>query len=351
MHYLDLKYANLLSNNLERFKIKSNMPYRANFRCPLCGDSQKSKSKARGWILEHNNHAYFCCHNGCGNKSFGEFLERVNPILHQEWQVEKVLDKNGLRAEPEKAALPDSAFKTEAPKFKALAAGSPLLRIKKISSLPHDHPAKQYVVNRLIPPETHFRLYYAPKFKKFVNSILPGKMEHEEKDEPRLILPFIDKKGNLFGFQGRSFVPDAFLRYITIMFDENHAKIFGMDQCNTEETYYVFEGPIDSLFIKNSIAMAGSALDPRLLPNPENAVFVFDNEPRKPEIVAKIEKCIDLGLKVALWGPKIKQKDVNDMVLKGGMSAKHVKWEIDRRTFSGLAAKLELSEWRGVKAA
>lgn len=345
MHFVDLKYSNLLSNSLERFKVKSNLPYRANFRCPLCGDSQKSKIKARGWILEHNNHAYFCCHNGCGNKSFGEFLETLNPILHQEWTVEKLLDKNGLRSNTDQA-VNDSVYKKAAPKFRALGAGSPLLKIKKISSLPFDHPAKKYVVDRLIPPEVHFRLYYVPKFKKFVNSIIPNKMENEEVDEPRLIIPFIDQKGNLFGFQGRSFVPDAFLRYITIMFDDDHAKIFGQDQCKFEEKYYVFEGPLDSLFIKNSIAMAGSALDPRLLPNPENAVFVFDNEPRKPEIVAKIEKCIDLGFQVALWGPKIKHKDVNDMILKGGMTASRVKWEIDRRTFTGLEAKLEFSEWR-----
>lgn len=345
MNFIDLKYSNLMSNSLERFKVKSNLPYRANFRCPLCGDSQKSKIKCRGWILENDNRAYFCCHNGCGNKSFGEFLETVNPVLHQDWIVERAMERRGLREGPQREV--ENQFRTkEAPVFRASSSAGPLAKIKKISSLPYDHPAKKYVENRLIPSNQHFRLYYAPKFKKWVNSIIPNKMENEEIDEPRLILPFIDDKGKLFGFQGRSFVPDAFLRYITIMFDDDYPKIFGLDQVDTEQTYYVMEGPIDSLFIKNTIAMAGSALDPRLLPNPENAVFVFDNEPRKPEIIAKIEKCISLGFKVALWGPKIVHKDVNDMIKKGGMTAGRVKWEIDRRTFSGLEAKLELSEWR-----
>lgn len=346
MNFIDLKYANLLSNSLERFKIKSNLPYRANFRCPLCGDSQKSKIKCRGWILETENRAYFCCHNGCGNKSFGEFLETVNPVLHQDWMVERAMERRGLREGPSKEV--DNQFRTkEAPVFRAAAPSGPLQRIKKISSLPFDHPAKKYVEDRLIPSNQHFRLYYAPKFKKWVNSIIPNKMENEEVDEPRLILPFIDQSGKLFGFQGRSFVPDAFLRYITIMFDDDYPKIFGLDQLDSEKPYYVLEGPIDSLFLKNAIAMAGSALDPRLLPNPENAVFVFDNEPRKPEIIAKIEKVIALGFKVALWGPKIVHKDVNDCII-AGMTASKLKWELDRRTFSGLQAKLELSEWRKV---
>jgi hypothetical protein len=173
-------------------------------------------------------------------------------------------------------------------------------------------------------------------------------MDDEDKDEPRLIIPFIDKDGKLFGFQGRSFVPNAFLRYITIMFDDDYPKIFGLDQVDTTKKYYVLEGPIDSIFVKNSIAMAGSALDYRRLDNPENAVFVFDNEPRKPETVAKMQKAIEAGFKVAIWSPKITFKDVNDMIKKGGMSASRVTWEMDRRTFSGLQAKLELAEWKKV---
>lgn len=322
--------------------------YRANFRCPLCGDSKKSKVKARGWILEHNNNAYYCCHNGCGNLSFGAFLEQVNSTLHKDWEIDRAMERRGVRCQEVETNI--DQFKQAAPKFRALGAGSPLFKIKKISSLPHDHPAKLYVVNRQIPPEAHFRLYYAPKFKKWTNFILPGKMDNEEVDEPRLIIPFIDQKGNLFGYQGRSFDPKAFLRYITIMFDEDHPKIFGLDQVDTTKKYYVFEGPIDSLFIPNSIAMAGSSLDPKLLDNAENAVFVFDNERRKPEIITKMHKMIKMGHQVCVWGPKVKSKDVNDCVTSG-MSPSRIKWEIDRRTFSGLEATLELNEWAQVEPA
>jgi transcription elongation factor Elf1 len=343
-----MKYSNMLSNRLERFKIKSNMPYKANFRCPLCGDSEKSKIKCRAWIEDRgDNQLRFKCYN-CGvGHLFYTFLEKFEPSVFQDYLMDRAMEKNGLTNTKPDQNLEQFRQK-ESPVFKATKAGSPLLRIKKISALKHDHPAKLYVESRLIPPETHFRLYYAPKFKKWVNSIIPGKMEDEEVDEPRLILPFIDENGDLFGFQGRSFAPNAFLRYISIMFDGSYSKIFGMDQCDVSKGYYIFEGPLDSLFIGNSIAMAGSTVNYSALQNTENAVFVFDNEPRKKETVDKMENALKAGFKVCVWSPKIGQKDVNDMILKGGYSIDRIKWEIDRRTFSGLEGLLELKEWKKV---
>lgn len=344
MLHIDLKYSNMLASRLDRFKVKSNLPYKANFRCPLCGDSEKSKIKCRAWIEDRGeNQLRFKCYN-CGvGHIFYNFLKETDPVMFQDYLMERTMEKNGLTKSPEQNL--EQFRQAESPVFKATKAGSPLLRIKKISTLKHDHPAKLYVESRLIPSESHYRLYYAPKFKKWVNSIIPGKLEDEENDEPRLILPFIDEHGDLFGFQGRSFDPNAFIRYISIMFDGSYSKIFGMDQCKIDEKYYIFEGPIDSLFIKNSIAMAGSTVNFSAIQKPENAVFVFDNEPRKKETVEKMEKALDAGFKVCVWGPKIIQKDVNDCVLSG-MSLERIKWEIDRRTFSGLEGKLELNTWK-----
>jgi hypothetical protein len=230
----------------------------------------------------------------------------------------------------------------KAPNFKK--KGSPLLKIKKVSSLNYDHKVKIYVQKRRIPASEQYKLYYAPKFNEWVNSIIPGKLPKLEKDSPRLVMPFIDKEGNLFGFNARAF-RDSELRYITIMIDEDMPKIFGLDTVNFNKKYYVIEGPIDSLFIDNAVAMAGADGNAKGLENTENAVFVFDNEPRNKEIVSRMERCIDKGYNICIWPEKVLDKDINDVILSGATPA-DIKQMIDDNTYRGLEGKLQLSYWK-----
>ena len=61
------------------------------------------------------------------------------------------------------------------------------------------------------------------------------------------------------------------------MLDEDSPKVYGLDTINTAETVYVTEGPFDSNFIGNAIAMCGS--DVNLGSFDYKFVFVFDNAP------------------------------------------------------------------------
>jgi len=200
------------------------------------------------------------------------------------------------------------------------------------------------VQNRQIPASKQYKLYYAPKFNEWVNSIIPGKLPTVENDKPRLIMPFIDKAGNLFGFNARAFGNDE-LRYITIMIDEDMPKVFGLDDVDFSKKYYVAEGPIDSLFLSNAVAMAGADGNASGLESTENAVFIFDNEPRNKEIVARMEKCLDRGYKVCIWPKNVLQKDINDVIMTGVTQAS-LELIIDNNTFSGLEGKLQLTYWR-----
>jgi len=342
MNLIDLKYAGILSTRVERFSLKSNNPYRANLRCPICGDSQKSKAKARGWILEKDNSALYYCHNCGASLSLRNFLKSIDHNLYNEYVVDIALEK-GLKKKEEPKLKPLDTLVTKQPSFKK--KGSPLKSIKKISALQFDHPVRKYIAKRAIPTKTHYKLYYAPKFNAWTNSLIADKMP-TNRDEPRLVLPFIDKKGEVFGYQGRAFSKDS-IRYITIMLDENKPKIFGLDTVDFNKTYYVVEGPIDSLFVDNCVAMAGADGNGSGLENTENAVFVFDNEPRNRDIVRRMEKCLDAGYKVCIWPEHIEQKDINDMVLAGVDSAK-LKMIIDVNTYSGLEGKLRMSFWKKV---
>ena len=334
---IDMKFANLLSNRLERFSVKSMHPYRVNCRCPICGDSQKSKTKARGWILEKSHElTVFYCHNCNASHNLRYFLKVVDPMLYNDYVAEHGLEKLSTKKKEPKALN----FKT--PKFRK--KGSPLLKLKKISQLMPNHKARVYVESRKIPASKHYKLYYASKFVEYVNSLVPGKLEMKE--HSRLVLPFIDASGQVFGFQGRAFDKDQ-LRYITIMLDESKEKVYGLQDLDYNSKYTVVEGPIDSLFLDNSIAMAGASFNTLLKPlKPENATIVFDNEPRNKQIVEKMESCIQEKYRVCMW-PDTPGKDINEMIINGMKSA-DIQLIIDSNSHRGLEAEVRLVTWKKI---
>lgn len=334
--YVDLQYTMLLSSRLERFKVKSKNPYKINFRCPVCLDSQKSKVKARGWLLEKNNSFHFYCHNCYASKTFKTFLKDVDNLTYNDYIAEKYVNKTKTEKDQ-----PLDNLKPSKPEFKKYV--NPLKSIKKISQLAFDHPVKQYIEKRQIPTSQHYRLYYAPKFMTWINTIIPDKFPNITKDEPRLIIPFIDGEGKVFGLSARGFKPDG-LRYITIMFEER-SKVFGLDKVDFTKPYFVTEGALDSMFLSNAVAMAGADGNLSGLQHLENAIFVFDSEPRNKEIHKRMEKVIREGCSICVWPSNMPAKDINEMHLEG---VKDIEKLILANTYKGLEANLKLMSWRKV---
>ena len=228
--FTELKYAQMLSGRLENFRIRNTNPYKINFRCPVCGDSQKSRSKSRGWLLESKNVFHYYCHNCGASQGFSFFLKSIDQLLYNDYVAEKFMANTAVKdSEPD-----ENQFKTKAPVFNKK---NPLLKIKKISQLKSDHPIKRYIEKRKIPTKHHYRLYFAKKFKTWINEIIPNKFENIGKDEPRLVIPFLDQNGNCFGVSARGFDPKG-IRYITIMFEER-PKIFGLDKVDFSQPYYI----------------------------------------------------------------------------------------------------------------
>ena len=341
MDWIDQKYIGLISNRVERFKRVNSTTF--NFRCPLCGDSKTNKFKTRGYIVEKPVvGTLYYCHNCHESISLLNFLRRVDDQLAEDYKREKFIDKNVEK--PEQIEEKKDISKVTVPQF--MKGDSPLKKLKKISQLDPDHPVKKYVQKRQIPSNFHYKLFYAPKFKEWVNTIIPEKFNLETGDEPRLVIPFLDRNGNLFGFQGRGFKKDG-IRYITIMIDETKPKVYGLASIDERGRVTVVEGPIDSMFLPNCVAMAGSAINledvfPDKLKN--EIVVVMDNEPRNKDIVKRIDKYIDDGYNVCIWPEDVHQKDINDMVLEG----LDPEWIILQNTKSGLIAKAALSQWKRI---
>ena len=325
--YIEIKYLNLLSPRLPKFKQKKRNLW--NFRCPICGDSQRNKNKARGFVFEVKGDLVYKCHN-CGiGLPIGKFIEEVDPTLYKEYRMEKFKDNNKTKVDMRKVKRVVSSQ----PVFKS----NPLKDLVRIDDLNKSHPAREYLLNRKLPTTA---LYYTEKFKEWTNSVKADTFQDTSNDEGRIIIPFRTKGGDVFGYQGRSLLSSG-LRYITILLQEDHPKVFGLDTINVEENVYITEGPFDSLLLKNSVAMAGADIsDTGFLGS--NLVYIFDNEPRNRQITERIEKCINHGDSVVIWPSNIKQKDINDMMLAGHP----VQDVVNSNIYSGLSAVLKFKEWK-----
>tara|TARA_Y100000592_G_scaffold99984_1_gene178078 strand:- start:710 stop:1678 length:969 start_codon:yes stop_codon:yes gene_type:complete len=322
MDLIDSKFIGLISTKLSKFKkVKADL---YNFRCPICGDSKKNKNKARAYIYAIKNNANFKCHNCGSSLSFNNFLKDQDPQLHRQYKLEKF--KSGFTGKNFVVNEPDFVF--EKPKFTQKIV---LPLCSEVES------ASTYLRRRRIDPA---KFYYAEDFGAFVRTFKG--MDHQNlRQEPRIIIPLYYKK-NLIGFQGRS-LDSKSIKYITIMLEEGAPKIYGLDGIGKEKSIYIVEGPFDSTFVENSIAMCGADVDVGSF-GWSDYIWVLDNEPRNREIVNRISKLINRKQKVVIWPNNIDEKDINDMVLAGH----NVQNLVESNIYSGLEAQLKFNNWKKI---
>lgn len=332
--FIDQKYVSLVSIKLDQFKVKKN--YLWNFRCPICNDSKKNKTKARAYVYRQKSNLSFICHN-CGHScSFGNFLKIIDHALFKEYQLERY--KN------------ESVSNVSKPDFE-IARGLPVftkkINLPTIESLEETHSAKKYIASRKIPYHYWKQLYYANDFKGFVQETFEDHDYSKLKDDDaRIVLPFYDRDNKLLGVQGRA-IGASKIRYITIKQNEECKKIFGLDRLDLSKKVYVVEGPIDSLFLDNAVATMDANLTSVSDVIKDNFVLVFDNECRNKEIVKNMERALKKNYPVCIWPSSIQEKDINDMILSG-YAKEQLEFIIDQNTFTDLKAQLQFNMWRKV---
>jgi len=329
MDYIDISYIRQLSPQLNKFKDKGNNTFNA--RCPVCGDSSLNPNKARFWFFPEKVKTRVHCFN-CGYSSeLSWFLKDYYPNLYKEYQRERFGSRSIKSKEVRLPSVPKPIFKPKP------------LNLKSIKDLSVDHPARLYVTNRFIPEDKLHLLYIAPKFKAWSHEMMPEKYTYIKQDEPRLIIPFFDRDHNLIAFQGRSFDPRADVKYITIKIQDT-VKLFGQERINNDTDIIIVEGPLDSLFLDNSLAMAGSAV--KDVPyDKDKVIFAFDREPRNKEIVKAMHKKIKQGYRVCIADNLEGGKDINDWI-KARHTPKQIQCDIIEHTYQGMEAELKLTEWR-----
>lgn len=336
--WLEAKYAKLLSPQLDQFKETRNGTF--NFRCPYCGDSSKSRTKTRGYIYEKHGKYLYRCHNCGKGTTFNAFLEYMNPTLHKDYRMELFKENNTgrTRRKPSKHV----SFKT----------GRRLGVTKKKTVLDDLTPAEDvsvvvdYLQSRSIPKSVWSSLYYVDDMWE-VAKLLPQYQETKFDKYNRLIIPFFDKDGNLTHIQGRALGEDVpkSKRYITLELIPDRPKAYGMNKLNCSKPVLVVEGPIDSMFLDNAVAMGGADIqrvsDYINVPA-KQITAILDREPRNKEIINIMTKCIESGYNICIIPDNVQGKDINDFVLNGY----DVNELVENNTFSGMKAKMKLSTWK-----
>jgi len=342
--YIDVKYVSLISPYLQQFKKKGDFLW--NFRCPYCGDSKKNRTKARGFVFRKKNDLFYKCHN-CGvGATLGKLIEYLDLNTYKDYIMERY--KRGCDT-----ITPKPEFKFHEPIFNrdkssrrsklGRSSESIVKELKSISELHHQHPARKIVEQRNLPRNSYKELFLCSEFYKYTNRLIPNKFPSLNGDHPRLLIPFRDEEGEIFAYQGRAFGNEQ-PKYITIKLQDRD-KIFGLDRVDKTKEVYVVEGPLDSLFLDNCIAVAGAEM-----PSLDcDFTVIFDNEPRNKELLKQIEKTINHGHKICLWPEIMKHKDINDMIL-GGYTKEEIQKMIEENTFQTVSAKIRFTTWRKINA-
>lgn len=335
--FIDRKYLKLLSPKLNKFSEKKEDLF--NFRCPFCGDSKKNVLKARGYVYRKKNDYFYKCQN-CGiGYTMYNFINSLDTNLAKDYSLERFA--NG---ETGNHNYPKPVIKFDTPKF---TKKKTVINLPSIKSLEKTHIARDYCTSRKIPEDTYDNLYYAEDFKKFIDEIKPDNDKNLKESDPRLIIPFFDEDGQLLAVQGRT-LNNSKIRYITIKLNSESIKIFGLDKINKEKKVYVTEGPIDSLFLPNSVATADANLSNAVnYISKENLVLIFDNEPRNKDICKLMDKAIEDHYAICIWPEMIQEKDINEMILSGYTQEELVDI-IDKNTFVNLRAKMEYIQWKKI---
>lgn len=342
--WFDKSWINRIQYSLDMFHWTSDNA--ANFRCPICGDSQKNKTKTRGYFYLKKDGWSMKCHN-CGRAcKFNTFMKLYYPHLYPEYRLERLREGRSLNIvhSPQKTQdITETQVETSWSNYQI-----------PLSLLDQKHPQVQYCISRKIPSKQLDRIYFTENLDELVRLgfgitdkyIRDGKSVIQS--TAKIVFLITDGDGEIEGIQARSIGKKEF---ITLMFDTNFPKIYGLGDNDPNKPTFVFEAAFCSLFIPNALALLGATAPKKLeeFVNKEKVILVFDNECRSQDTVKRIESAIKDGYKIAFWPPGFPHKDLNDYMKDSfNPNLKELMTSLSKETYSGVRALAKLSNWKRV---
>lgn len=337
MDIIESKFVRLVGSRLERFVEKDRNLF--NFRCPLCGDSQKNSYKSRGYIYLKDGRFKYHCHN-CGyHNGFVWFLKEHHLDLYNQMQMERFSFNEDQKPPPKK-------------KVQKEFFDMPLLEklLDRVDRLPQDHEACEFLRGRKVPSESWNRVYYIDDVSR-IGQLSPKYKDRLTEKEPRIVLPFFDRKGFLTGLTCRDIYDKSNLKYIAVRINETKPLVFGWERLDTSKTIHVLEGPMDSLFLPNALAVGNLNLSngvKQLALPKDKVVFLFDNQRRHKDVVKYMRAACINGYRVVFWPEELTGKDVNDFVKEDLLTIDEILDIIKNYSKQGIEAELEMEQWKKI---
>lgn len=342
MDSVDRDFIQRMSTSLLRFKERGD-DY--NFRCPYCGDSRKSESKARGWLLyDKERGSYgFHCYNCSKSTSLKEFIEENKPGILQEYVAAKF---KGSRPSIESSRSVKRAL-TKKPVFRKSdpvpVLGPPLLRFPEVKRSKEVDWALEYLASRAVPFHELDNIFCCEDIREISKNIEAYK-ETKFRAAKCIVFPFYGTSGEIAYLQARML--EGSLRYMTFEVGGG-GKLWGRHRIEAGHQISLFEGVLDAILVKNGVASAGVDLlrAANLLkeeyPDHKIRLCYDDDWRRNYQVYEQVKRASKLGYNLCLVSSQY--KDVNDMVTKGGMSSEEVERLLDEYTLTPLQSGLEIA--------
>jgi hypothetical protein len=348
LNYIEKSYLDKIGPYLTNFQPKSDDLW--NCKCPYCGDSSKNSRKTRGYFFTGtDDNCVYSCRNCDITVPLAQFLKDHFPSYHSQFKLDMFSKKEQkLVIKPVKKE-PDKRIQTLRQKIRTIPGS-----YVSISELDKSHKARQYIDGRDLPDISD--LGYVDDFCRYVAEMTNNHERYEKlPKDARIIIPLKLPDGTLIGFQGRA-VNDSGMRYITIKIpdmSDDYVKIYGLDRFNKDKFGFVVEGPFDSKFLPNCIAMCGASLDMNVVKReliiPEKTIVVIDNEPRNKQIVERMYAYTDAGFRIYVPPVNLNtiHKDINKMYQNGWTKSQLVELFL-KNSHTSIKAKLAINQWKRV---
>jgi len=269
------------------------------FRCPVCGDSKTNNSKKRGYILKNKHPFIYFCHNCFYKKPAIMWMKEFYPNNYKDY-FREILQENDKKQKPKLIVIKNPTIRKKNPEREQTKFFVPILK----GETPIFEVAIKLCEDRNIPKDIWSKWFVA--------------IDGMYKD--RLIIPFFDDKNKIFYYQGRS-LKGQMPKYLSR--SGKHVNLYNYYTVDRNKPVIITEGPIDSIFLPNAIALTGVKIDDPLLKEFKHKRFLIDLDTKTYDTKKKTIELLTRGEYVFCWKKFMKaykipmrdKWDVNDILL------------------------------------
>lgn len=299
-----------------------------NTRCPYCGDSKTKKTKKRGWFLwndKYNTYVYNCfnCDTVTNFDGVCKFMSpsvyEVYKTKEREETLSEFIDSMTSTKNKQKSNIDENIDIS----LECLPSGT--------INCTESSQAIEYLQKRKIPKN----IYVNWKYNKSYGIIIPFEYSRETTSD-----------GFFYGWQARQINKKDFHTSLP----ESNPKLWNWFSINKKQPVYILESIIDasmmSLLNYQSIAMVGADIKKEYVDELKEPFFIFDNDETGVKKTIKYSKLYP-NAHFLIWNKKIKQKDLNEIIVSG-VSVEKFKKFIDTSFVNGFKASIIFQFEKGI---